>query len=234
MNRPAAEHGPDGLRVISLECLLRERWDADLTVTTLAAADAVNAREHRLRRWLPSPVIRRLDRCMARSLPVHPDTGRALYAIALAAGARRILETGTYWGYSTAYLAAAARAAGADPSRGEGVRTFDLLPDSGCHLPAALAPWVQFHRGRPAAEALPECLPDWQPQLFFQDSVHDYDGVLAELIAAANWLTVGAPVLLHDFVEPAVRRAAADALPNYQLLRLETADPQQLGIALPR
>jgi len=55
----------------------------------------------------------------ARGLPgseriqaVHPEAGRLLYVLALARGAKSIVEIGTSHGYSTLWLASAARANG--------------------------------------------------------------------------------------------------------------------------
>ncbi len=43
---------------------------------------------------------------------LHPDSGRFLYVLTLATGAKSIIEIGTSHGYSTLWLAAAARANG--------------------------------------------------------------------------------------------------------------------------
>jgi caffeoyl-CoA O-methyltransferase len=43
---------------------------------------------------------------------LHPDSGRFVYVLALAKGARSIVEVGTSHGYSTLWLAAAAKANG--------------------------------------------------------------------------------------------------------------------------
>jgi caffeoyl-CoA O-methyltransferase len=59
------------------------------------------------------------EREQAQGLPgseriqaLHPDSGRFVYVLALAKGAKRIVEVGTSNGYSTLWLAAAAKANG--------------------------------------------------------------------------------------------------------------------------
>ena len=54
---------------------------------------------------------------------VHPDSGRLLYVIALAKGAKSIVEIGTSHGYSTLWLASAAKADGG------AVVTCDINPE---------------------------------------------------------------------------------------------------------
>jgi predicted O-methyltransferase YrrM len=54
---------------------------------------------------------------------LHPDSGRFLYVLALAKEAKRIVEVGTSHGYSTLWLAAAAKA------NGGRVVTCDINPD---------------------------------------------------------------------------------------------------------
>ena len=138
-----------------------------------------------------------------------------------------MIETGTYWGYSTTVLAAAIR----DGGRGK-VVSFDLYPKAGAHIPDSLRPVVELHRGKPATESMPTVLANGSAQLFFQDSVHDHDGVLAELRAAAPALAPRSVVLFHDFVVDGVRQAALDGLPGYFIARVDVDDVQQLGIAI--
>lgn len=190
------------------------------------AVDQHQLRESRLRRWLPEKIVRRLDRGFARSNTVHPDTARALYSICRALRPAIVFETGTYWGYSTTYLAAALSHLGTGH-----IHSFDLYPEAGRHIPDSLRTWITLHRGRPATETMPAVLARHVPDLFFQDSVHDYDGVVAELRTVAPHLGTRAVVLLHDFVAEGVRRAALDALPGYQVCEVEGDDPQILGVA---
>lgn len=66
--------------------------------------------EARLMRDLPlEQLASRIDEFL---ISVGPRTGRFLHDLAVGAGATRILEIGTSYGYSTLWLAAAARAAG--------------------------------------------------------------------------------------------------------------------------
>ena len=193
----------------------------------VALVDAIRDREQTLRRLLPAQIVRRLDAGMARSNTVHPDTGRALYGICRAVRARNVFETGTYWGYSTAYLAAAL------PEDGTGrVWTFDIYAKAGRHVPRSLRPRIEFLRGKPSVETLPAILNQVTPELFFQDSRHDYEGVAQELRLVAPHLKPGAVVLLHDFMEEQVRNAVCDVLQGYAVYRVQGEDPQQLGAAV--
>jgi hypothetical protein len=216
--------------VVSLEEVVVRRLGGVVHDATeaIATVEGKREREHFLRRLFPPILVRRLDRGFARSNTVHPDTARALYAVARAVRAEVTIETGTYWGYSTSILAQAAR----DEGRGV-IHSFDLYPKAGAHIPKALRPWIRLHRGKPATESMPTVLADLpRPKLFFQDSVHDYGGVVAELTVARAWLALGAVVLFHDFVEDAVLTAAHDGLPGYWVARIEGDDPQQVGIAI--
>ncbi len=214
---------------LSLEAVLELHLRAPLLESdaALAAVADTRDREQRLRRFLPPQIVRRLDRGFARSYTVHPSTARALYAIARALRPAVTFETGTYWGYSTAILAAAAR----DEQFGV-VHTFDLYPHAGKHIPPSLMPWVRLHRGQAATDSMPAVLHTVRPSLFFQDSVHDYQGVLAELRVVQPCLASGAVVLFHDFVVDGVLQAAIDGLPEFFVARIAGDDPQQLGIAI--
>lgn len=215
---------------VRLDDLLRQ-IDPDAPAVSpqaIAQIDGVRASELSIRRFLPDFVIRRLSRAFSRSNTVHPETALALYAIARVLDAREIVETGTYWGYSTTYLAAAVRDNG-----GGMVRTFDLYAHAGKHIPSAFAPYVEKHLGKPSTETLPEALRGRMPDLFFQDSRHDYTGVFEELEIVAPLLRPDGVILFHDFIAPEVVRAAQEALPGWRLLAIDNTDPQILGIALP-
>lgn len=195
----------------------------------VAVVETLRQREGALRRLLPDKIIRRLDRGFARSATVHPDTGQALYAICRAWRPDVVFETGTYWGYSTAFLAAAVR----DNGVGK-LHTFDLDSHAGRHFPRSLNAYAEFHRGRPSTESMPPILEQGAPQLFFQDSRHDYEGVLQELQIVAPRMNRGAVVLFHDFSAPDVRRAARDGLLShgFSVRLLQSGDPQEIGVAV--
>ena len=67
------------------------------------------ADEDRLMKSDPAGVSRRRDEFL---LAVGPEVGRLLHALIIGRGAKRILELGTSYGYSTAFLADAARETG--------------------------------------------------------------------------------------------------------------------------
>lgn len=217
---------------LTLSELLSVRWKTEPASIEQAreaalAADRHRSREQRLLGWIPEPIVRRLDRGFARSNTVHPNTGQALYSIVRAVRPMTVLETGTYWGYSTAFLAGGVK----DNGTGH-VVSVDLDAEAGKHLPDGLRPYVTLHRGKPASEVLPDVLGGVAPEIFFQDSVHDYEGVLAELERVAPLLQRDAVVLFHDFVADGVREAAVAGLPGWKIFHLTNGDPQQLGVAL--
>jgi len=111
------------------------------------------------------------------------------------------------------------------------VWSFDIYPRAGKHIPKSLRSVVQLRLGRPSTEAMPEVLAMVSPEVFFQDSRHDYEGVRDELIIVKPHLGPRSVVLFHDFVLPAVRRAAVEVLPEYTLRVVAGGDAQQLGIA---
>ncbi len=79
-------------------------------------------------------------------LPVGPEAGRLLHALVLAQRPKRILELGTSYGYSTLFLADAAKAVGAQ------VVTMELAADKQAHArselqAAGLADVVDFRLG---------------------------------------------------------------------------------------
>lgn len=172
-------------------------------------------------------IVRRLDAGFARSNTVHPDTGRALYSICYASGTRNVFETGTYWGFSTAYLASALR-----DKQGGKVYTFDTYNKAGKHIPTDLMPYVEMHKGKPATELMPLVLEKVTPELFFQDSRHDYQGVKEELEVITPHLARNAIIMFHDFVASEVRRAAVELLEDYTIYVLDSSDPQQVGVAI--
>ena len=215
--------------VVPLDTFLQDRFGAQAVDPPREAIDPMVRllrREQFLRRWLPAIFVRRLSAGFARSNTVHPDTARALYAIVRAARARIVCATGTYWGFSTSILAAAVRDAG-----GTKVHSFDLYPRAGAHIAPSLRPWITLHRGQPSVESLPAVLAQHTPDLFFQDSRHDYEGVADELRMVAPRMAPTGIILLHDWSMDDVRRATHDALIGWNFACIATDDPQQLGVA---
>ena len=207
--------------------LLQLGNEAHFSLDKVSAVDSMRQRERFWMRFLPSVFVRRLDKGFARSNPVHPDTAQALYAICRVLKPACVFETGTYWGYSTSYLAAALRDNGGSAI----VHTFDLYKRAGAHIPKNLHQYVVLHAGQAATDSMPAVLENHVPTVFLQDSVHDYEGVRAELKMVAPRMPSGSVVVLHDFISPEVQRAAADGLHGFELFRLISDDPQQLGVA---
>ncbi len=88
--------------------------------TLLSRYHARMAEEDRVMRSDPAGFHRRRDEFL---LAVGPEVGRLLHALITGRGAKRILELGTSYGYSTAFLADAARQTGGR------VYTMDLAAD---------------------------------------------------------------------------------------------------------
>lgn len=97
----------------------------------MIVTDAVRRYTEELRAE-PDPVLREMEQHAARDgIPiVVPQTGALLHVLALACGARRIVEVGTAIGVSTLYLARALPADGkvvsfdVDPERQNAARTY--------------------------------------------------------------------------------------------------------------
>lgn len=209
---------------IALSALALPDPNASLGVDAISRS---RSKEESLRSFLPLGLVRRLDAGFARSNTVHPDTARALYTLCFATPTQDVFETGTYWGYSTTYLAAALQ----DKDAGK-VYSFDIYDQAGKHIPDSLHSHVELHRGRPSIETMPEVLQRVTPGLFFQDSRHDYEGVHEELTLMRPHLPTNAIILMHDFVHQDVQKAAEDVLQDYTIYILQTEDPQQLGVAV--
>lgn len=208
--------------------LFRTLWNSDEAQSDCAheSVDAQRIAESRWMRLLPEPLVRRIWKGFARSRTIHPETARFLYGIVLASHAKTVFETGTYWGYSTTYIAAALEQAG------DGiVHSFDLDPVAGSRIPADLRHRVRLHLGRPANEVLGPLMAEQPPDIFFQDSVHDLEGVASELTAARPHLHPKTVVLFHDWVAEGVREAAHRVLVDHHICRLEIGDPQGFGVA---
>jgi predicted O-methyltransferase YrrM len=189
---------------ISLQEFVGKYWNLDATdmcPSGIDIVDSIRQRESKLLNFFPAQLVRRFDAGFARSSTVHFDTGRALYTICRASRAKYVFETGTYWGYSTAYLAAAVRETHPDGK----VHTFDIYPRAGRHIPNSLRNQVELYRGKPSIETMPKVLERVVPDIFFQDSRHDYEGVTEELNVVVPYLKSKSIILFHDFVVPGVR-----------------------------
>ncbi len=220
------------METIQLDEFLKQHYSqsCEFIADKQEAVQRVNhdrAREMSLRKSLDPRIVRRLDAGFARSNTVHPDTGRALYSICFASGTQNVFETGTYWGFSTAYLASALK-----DKHGGKVYTFDIYQKAGKHIPKSLMPFVEMHKGLPSTEMMPPVLAKIIPELFFQDSRHDYEGVKEELEVIVPHLKQNSVIMFHDFVAPEVRQAAVDVLDGYTIYVLDSSDPQQVGIAI--
>jgi len=103
----------------------------DAFARVLARYESRAAEEERLwRQTAPSEIMARRDEFL---LHVGPETGEVLLSLAAARGARHIVELGTSYGYSTLFLAEAARRTGGR------VTTLELAKEKQDHARAQLA-----------------------------------------------------------------------------------------------
>jgi predicted O-methyltransferase YrrM len=161
------------------------------------------AREQELYRTLDrSEFARRRDEFL---LGVGEATGALMYILAEATGARTILEVGTSYGYSTVWLAAAAREAGGM------LHTLELVPEKADYARerierAGLSAHVTFHVGD--AQSLIEALPapfDFVLIDLWKDLyIPCFDLVYPKL-------SQGAFVVADNMLEPEAVRPQADA-----------------------
>lgn len=88
-------------------------------------------------------LISRIDEFL---ISVGPDTGKLMHMLAISSNAQRMIEVGTSYGYSTVWLADAARATGGK------VHSFELSTKKVEYArvqlkTAGLEGWVEFHVG---------------------------------------------------------------------------------------
>lgn len=124
---------------------------------------------------------------------VHPEEAALLYLLARATRPQRILETGTFKGYSTGEFARAIHANGAGH-----LVTVDVSPETGDMVPHALRHHVTFHRGAPSSAFAASLAQDERFQIFFHDSLHTFCNTLGELTMFAEHYADGATLLCHD------------------------------------
>lgn len=123
---------------------------------------------------------------------VEMEVGELYRALVWLLKPRRVLETGTYNGYSTACIAAALRDIAPDAC----VITID--PDDKPHLweRTDLEPhvrWIKAYSQDAAAE-----LRSHSFDMLVLDSDHHYDTIMFELMAFEPLLVTGGTILLHD------------------------------------
>jgi predicted O-methyltransferase YrrM len=152
----------------------------------------------------PADLLARLDEFL---LPVGPDTGRVLNILIKGAEARSILELGTSYGYSTLWLAEAARETGGK------VVTLELADYKakfarGALERARLADFVDIHVGS-AVETLPRLAGPFDFVLV--DLWKDLYVACLDLVYPK--LARGAYVAADNMIYPEVSRADAA---NYQ------------------
>lgn len=123
---------------------------------------------------------------------VEVEVGRLWYAMVLLLRPKFVLETGTYFGYSTCMIAAGLRDLGDDRL----VTTID--PEERDHLwmGTRLAPYVRWIKARSQDAA--EELAGSKFDLLVLDSDHHYNTIIDELRLYEPMLRKGGCILLHD------------------------------------
>ncbi len=138
-------------------------------------------------------------------LPVGPETGRLMNLLVKAGRARNIVEVGTSYGYSTVWLAEAARAIGGR------VITLDLARYKQDYARsmlerAGLAPYVEFRTG----DALALLAQMAEPiEFVLIDLWKDLYVACFELLIPR--LAVGAMIVADNMLQPEISRPAATA-----------------------
>ncbi len=123
---------------------------------------------------------------------VEVEVGRLWYSLVMLLRPRYVLETGTYFGYSTCMIAAALRDLGDERH----VTTID--PEERDHLwrGTRLAPlirWINMMSQDAAAD-----LAGSKFDLLVLDSDHHYNTIIAELMLFEPMLRRGGSILMHD------------------------------------
>ena len=167
----------------------------------------------------PAEFARRVDEFL---ISVGPDTGRMLHLLATGANARSILELGASYGYSTLWLADAARATGGK------VHSLEISQPKVDHARAqlaraGLAAFVEFHVGS-ALDTLPRLAGPFDFVLL--DLWKDLYGACFELFHTK--LAPGALVAADNMLFPPNVRA--DAMAYQALVRTK---PDMDSVLLP-
>ena len=165
-------------------------------------------------------------------LNITHDTGVFLHLLIQALQARRILEIGTSNGYSTLWLADAARATGGR------VRTVEHRPEraemaAANFARAGLQAWIEPHTGEagPYLAALPEDRVDF---LFLDAGRGEYPGYWPQLqrVLAPGALMVVDNAISHP-AEIAPLAAAVQATPGYLTSLVPVGKGELLILKLP-
>jgi predicted O-methyltransferase YrrM len=169
----------------------------------LAEYESRAEREARLLRTLTREEgLRRVDEWL---ICVGPDTGRLLNLLVRATGARNIVEVGTAYGYSTLWLAEAARVTGGQVVSLE-VHAAKQEQARASLQRAGLSGWVDLRRGD-ARELIPALDADIDfvlLDLWKELYVPCYELLLPKL-------AVGGMVVADNMLQPAEHRSDAEA-----------------------
>jgi len=120
--------------------------------------------------------------------------GEILYFITRLLKPAVILETGTWMGTSTSYLAKGCY----DNKRGKLI-TVDKEEDVGHAIPDELLPYIEFHKEVDIRDALPIiCNKETKIDMFFHDSEHSYQHARWEIEEVLPFISKGGLIVLRD------------------------------------
>lgn len=123
---------------------------------------------------------------------IHRDEALMLYLVVRSLKPAAVLETGTYRGTSTTFIASALK------HNGSGV-VVDIDREAGRDIPQELREQVVLIRGRASTAAFAEIADRWpQFDLFFHDSRHTYGNVRTELQLFSPLVCTGGIIICHD------------------------------------
>lgn len=161
---------------------------------------------------------------------VELEVGRLWYALCMVLRPARVLETGTWRGYSTCCIAAALRDLGGERS----VVTIDPTDRDHLWKGTSLSAWIDFRRALSQDQV--SALAGREFDLLVLDSDHTYDTIIAEIIGFEPMLRVGGCMLLHDSlhfdgVGAAVRQLESSG--RFELVTLDSPRNEGRGVRPP-
>lgn len=150
---------------------------------------------------------------------VEVEVGRLWYAMVMLLRPVHVLETGTYWGYSTSMIAAGLR----DLGQGGVVTSIDPVEADHLWEGTALSRHVKWICAR--SQDVAADLKGTTFDMLVLDSDHHYRTIMEELIAFEPLLKPGGVILLHDTlffdgVGAAVRQLREN--PRFEVVTLDS------------
>jgi predicted O-methyltransferase YrrM len=161
---------------------------------------------------------------------VELEVGMLWHALVMLLRPSRVLETGTYRGFSTCCIAAAMETLGTREGGDRSIITIDPQPRDHLWLGTPLAAHIEYIPAK-SQDAAPR-VNGREFDMLVLDSDHHYATIMRELILFEPLLVAGGTILLHDSlyfdgVGLAVRQLRAN--PRFETLTLDS--PRTHGVA---